>query len=239
MAKIELLQVGCTFREIMDAINALIAVHNDGEEIGVVSYNSLADLPQINGVELKGNKNTAALLVALAGCTDYNTIMATLATKAYSDAGDNALINASAAAAQAVLDSKLDKDLGNIDAATSVGDDAFIAVVSGGKVVKITTAALAAYTEIKNKVESSSYEAAAKTQRKTIALEEEPDGRTITFTATTAFQMGSSALYLNGNRQYLDEHYKEESSTQITFKSYVPDEEDNILFEAIPLDVKS
>lgn len=236
MAKIELLQVGCTFREIMDAINALIAVHNDGEGIGVVSYNSLADLPQINGVELKGNKNTAALLVALAGCTDYNTIMATLATKAYSDAGDNALINAAAAAAQAVLDSKMDKDLGNIEVASSVGDEAYIAVVSGGKIVKITTKSLATYTELVSKRDSSTYEAAAKTQRKTIELEEAPDGRTITFTATTAFQLKSSALYLNGNRLLLDTDYKEDSSTQVTFKTIIPEEGDILFFEAIPLE---
>lgn len=150
MAHIELLQVGCTAREVIDAINALIAAHNDGEETSVVSYNDLEDKPQINGVELKGDKNTAALLIALAGCTDYNTIMATLATKAYSDAGDNAMINAAAAAARAVIDSKLDKDLSNIADSSTIADGSYIPVVTDGEVKKVKMETVSAYAELKS-----------------------------------------------------------------------------------------
>lgn len=150
MAHIELLQVGCTAREVIDAINALIAAHNDGEETSVVSYNDLEDKPRINGVELKGDKDTAALLVALTGCTDYNTIMATLATKAYVDAGDEAISNEALAAAQAALENKLDKDLGNIADSSILADESYIPVVSDGDVKKVKMATVAAYTELKN-----------------------------------------------------------------------------------------
>lgn len=234
MASIPLLQVGCSGQEIIDTVNAIIARLGDGSGLSV-SYNDLTDKPSINGVELAGDKTTGALRIAMGETTDYQTLIATLATKAYADEAKAEAVEAAEAAAEAALDGKLDKDLSNIEAATSVGDEAYIPAVSGNKVVKITTASLAAYTEIKNKVESSTYEAAVKTQRKSIGLTGAQDGKNIVFTADTAFQQGSSALYLNGNRLYLTKDYNEDSSTQITFKTYIPEAEDVILLEAIPL----
>lgn len=236
MAQIELLQVGCTGQEILDAINALIAAHNEGEETGVVSYNALADKPQINGVELKGNKNTAALLVAMAGCTDYDNIMATLATKKYSDDGDTTLVEAAAAAAQAVLDNKLDKDLSNIDLITYMGDNASILVITpDNRLCRVSTKDLASYTGIVNATANSSQESSVKTQRKTLPLTGDQNGSNLVFTCTSGYTLGTSALYLNGNRLYAGTDYREDNSHQITFLTYIPEAADIILFEAIPL----
>lgn len=235
MVQIELLQIGCTIRQVIDAINALIAAHNSGEGGGVVSYNDLLDLPVINGVELKGTKTTADLLIAMAGCTDYNMLIPTLATKAYSDEHDAIMVDAARAAAQAVLDNKLDKDLGNIEATSIVGDDAYLLVVSGGRVVKITTASLATYTNVTYRRETSSYEAVIRNQRKRIQLEGEQNGRNQVFTATAAFETGTSALYFNGNRQELGEDYVELNTTEIECVTFTPGADDKLFFEAVPL----
>lgn len=235
MANIPLLQIGCSGEDIVDTINAIISVLNNGSGISI-SYEDLEHKPTINGVELSGSLTTEQLLIALSACSGYNDLIATLATKAYADAVKTEALSAAQAAVNTALDSKMDKDLGNIEVASSVGDDAYIAVVSGGKIVKITTKSLATYTELVSRRDSSTYEAAAKTQRKTIELEETPDGHTITFTATTAFQLKSSALYLNGNRLLLDTDYKEDSSTQVTFKTIIPEDGDILFFEAIPLE---
>lgn len=235
MANIPLLQIGCSGEDIVDTINAIISVLNNGSGISI-SYEDLEHKPTINGVELSGSLTTAQLLIALSACSGYDNLIATLATKSYADAVKTEALSTAQAAVNTALDSKMDKDLGNIEVASSVGDDAYIAVVSGGKIVKITTKSLATYTELVSRRDSSTYEAAAKTQRKTIELEGTPDGRTITFTATTAFQLKSSALYLNGNRLLLDTDYKEDSSTQVTFKTIIPEDGDTLFFEAIPLE---
>lgn len=235
MANIPLLQIGCSGEDIVDTINAIISVLNNGSGISI-SYEDLEHKPTINGVELSGSLTTAQLLIALSACSGYDNLIATLATKSYADAVKTEALSTAQAAVNTALDSKMDKDLGNIEVASSVGDDAYIAVVSGGKTVKITTKSLATYTELVSRRDSSTYEAAAKTQRKTIELEGTPDGRTITFTATTAFQLKSSALYLNGNRLLLDTDYKEDSSTQVTFKTIIPEDGDTLFFEAIPLE---
>lgn len=235
MAQIQLLQVGCTFADIIDTVNAIIAVLNNGSGISV-SYEELEHKPTINGVELSGALNTGDLLLALSGCTDYNTLMARLATKAYADAAKTAAVAAAQAAAQAELNNKMDKNLGNIEAVTTVGDDGYIPVVSGGKVVKITTSSLAAYTDVKIKVEGSTAEQSMKQQRKTLTLTGTQDGRNLVFACTEGFTLGTSALFLNGNRLYQGVDYKEDTSYQITFKTFIPEAEDVILFEGIPLE---
>jgi hypothetical protein len=235
MANISLLQNGCSGQDIIDTVNAIIASLNSGGGLSI-SYNDLTDKPTINGVEIAGALTTTLLRIAMSDTEGYAALLQTLATKAYADAVKTEALSAAQTAVNAALDSKMDKDLGNIEIASSVGDDAYIAVVSGGKIVKITTKSLATYTELVSRRDSSTYEAAAKTQRKTIELEEAPDGQTITFTATTAFQLKSSALYLNGNRLLLDTDYKEDSSTQVTFKTIIPEDGDILFFEAIPLE---
>ena len=235
MANIPLLQNGCSGQDIIDTVNAIIASINSGGGLSI-SYNDLTDKPTINGVEIAGALTTTLLRIAMSDTEGYAALLQTLATKAYANAVKTEALSAAQAAVNAALDSKMDKDLGNIEVASSVGDDAYIAVVSGGKIVKITTKSLATYTELVSRRDSSTYEAAAKTQRKTIELEGTPDGHTITFTATTAFKLKSSALYLNGNRLLLDTDYKEDSSTQVTFKTIIPEDGDTLFFEAIPLE---
>ena len=138
MAHIELLQVGCTGQEVIDAINALIAAHNDGENGSVVSYEDLADKPSINGVTLSGNKTHKQLLVSISGASDYDNFAATNATKSYADEATAEAVEAAQAAVQEALDSKLDKDLGNIEAVDAFPGDAFVPIVTGNGIKKTT-----------------------------------------------------------------------------------------------------
>ena len=236
MAQIPLLYPGCTAQEILDTINALIAAVNGGAG-QTVSYNDLTDKPTINGVEVIGALTTPDLKIKITEAQDYATFEEAFASKAYADAMENAAVAAAQAAAREALAGKLDKDLSNLDLIAYMGDDASVLVVTpDNRLCRVSTANLAAYTGIANATASSSQEASLKTQRKTIALAGDQDGHNIVFTCTTGYTIGTSALYLNGNRLYPGTDYREDNSHQITFRTYIPLADDTILFEAIPLD---
>lgn len=235
MPKIDLLQVGCNFQEIMNAVNALIAAHNDGESAAVVSYNDLADLPQINGVELKGNQDTATLLIELSGCTDYVELIETLATKAYSDGIRTAAITEAQIIADRALSSKLNKDLSNIEAVAYVGDKAYIPMVIGGSVVKISTRSLAAYVNNHSREDRYTLEASLRTQRRVLEIQEvKPGGGT--YATKTEYVLGSSALFLNDERLFSGTDYIEVDSNTFTLITHRPlDADDVLVFEAVPV----
>lgn len=230
-----MLQIGCTARDIIDAVNALIAAHNDGESGNMVSYNDLADKPSINGVELSGNKNTSALLIALAGCVDYNTLMDTLATKAYSDEHDAAMVAAAHAAAQAVLDSKLDKDLSNIETIDTFPGDAKVLVFTPNGIRLTTFNNVAAYTEIRAATLRTEFSSAVKEQLKILPLAGDQDGRNTTFACEVGYTLSTSCLYLNGQLLTKGKDYTETSSYQIVMLTHIPVATDVLVFMAVPL----
>lgn len=134
-----------------------------------------------------------------------------------------------------ILANKLDKDLANLDAVTYMGDGAYIPIMTQSGMVKVSTEDLAAYIGVKSRVENSSIETAIKSQRTTVAISTQPDGNTQTFTLSSPFTLGTSAVYLNGNRLYVGRDYIEVDSYNIEFIGWVPVSTDNILVEAIPL----
>ena len=237
MANIELLQTGCTREQIIDTINAIIAVINSGYGLEI-SYNDLQDKPIVNGVELKGEQTTSDLKIKFSEAADFSTWENALATKSYADAiGDDA-VDAAEEAVSVALDGKLNKNLSNIDASDVIADDSFIPVVIGGKTVKVKASVLATYSGIKNKVESSSLEVAIKNQRTSLTISGTQNGTNRVFSISPAYRLGTSAVYLNGNRLYAGTDYIEDNSTQITFtNAWTPSSTDIILFEAIPLPV--
>jgi hypothetical protein len=236
MANIPLLYPGCTALEILDTINALIAAITGGTGQSI-SYNDLTDKPTLNGVEINGDQTTENLKIKIAETADFETYNETVASKPYVDAVEAAAVAAAQNAANAALANKLDKDLSNLDLITYMGDNASILVVTpDNRLCRVSTADLASYTGIVNATAASSQEASMKVQRKTIALNGEQDGQNIVFTCTTGYTMGTSSLFLNGNRLYPGKDYIEDNSHQITFRTYIPETEDVILFEAIPLE---
>lgn len=236
MAQIPLLYPGCTGQQILDTINALIAAITGGSGQSI-SYNDLTDKPTINGVEVIGALTTLGLKVKISETQDFDRYNETLATKDYVDAMETEAVDTARTAAQEALAGKLDKDLSNLELITYMGDDASVLVITpDNRLCRVSTANLASYTGIANATASSSQEASLKTQRKTIALTGEQDGSNIVFTCTTGYTIGTSALYLNGNRLYPGKDYREDNSHQITFMTYIPQADDIILFEAIPIE---
>lgn len=151
MADIPLLQNGCTAADIIDTINAIIARLTSENGVSI-SYDDLTNKPRINGVELTGDQNTADLRIAMNGTTDYDSLMETLATKAYADEAKSEAVAAAEAVAENALDSKLDKDLGNIAATSNISDDGYIPMVTDGEVKKVKMEVVSAYAEQKNTV---------------------------------------------------------------------------------------
>lgn len=76
--------------------------------------------------------------------------METLATKEYVDDVETRATEAARTAAQEVLDSKLDKDLSNIDTTSTIADGSYIPVVTDGDVKKVKMETVSAYTELKS-----------------------------------------------------------------------------------------
>ena len=236
MAHIDLLEIGCSALDIVNAVNALIAAHNDGESAAVVSYTQLADLPQINGVELRGNLDTAELLIAMSGCTDYDTLIPTLATKKYSDDGDTAMVTAAREAAQQVLNSKMDKDLGNIDAVDVFNGESMIPIVTKDGIKKTKLANVAVYTEFQAQTIKTASDTTIEKYRKTLTLVGTQNGSNRVFTVTGGYKTGTSTLHLNGQMLAVGKDYEETDTQTITMISYVPEAEDDLFFRAIPLE---
>ena len=139
----------------------------------------------------------------------------------------------------AALASKLDKDLSNLDNATYMGNGAYIPIMTRSGMVKVSVEDLSAYIGVKSRVDNSSIETAIKSQRTTVAVSTQPDGSTQTFTLSSPYTLGTSAVYLNGNRLYAGRDYTEVNAYTIEFIGWKPESTDTILFEAIPLSVSN
>lgn len=233
MANIQLLQNGCTGADIINTINAIIARLNDGSGQRI-SYNDLDNLPTVNGVELKGTLTTASLLIAMSGCSDYQTQIATLATKTELNSMKNQAIAAAQAAAQAELNNKLDKDLGNITAVDYFGKDSMIPIVTDDGVKKTTLANVASYTKIQNETAASAIDTALSKERKTLTIEGEKDGTNKVYTVVEGYKPGTGMLYFNGQLLAPDDDYEETDSSTVTFIHIAPEEGDKITFRAVP-----
>lgn len=233
MADIPLLQNGCTGAQIIETINAIISRLNDGTGISI-SYEDLTHKPCINGIELSGNKNTAALLIAMSGTTDYNTLIARLATKAYADNVKTETLEAAQTAVTEALSGKLDKDLGNIEAVDYFSNEALIPIVTKEGVKKTTLVNVASYTKMQNETAMSAVDTALAKERKTLTLEGEKDGSNRVYTVVEGYKPGTGMLYLNGILQTPDKDYEETDSRTITFIELAPEEEDKITFRAVP-----
>jgi hypothetical protein len=234
MAQIELLQVGCSGQQLLDAINALIAAHNSGESGIVVSYEDLTDLPTINGVLIKGDLTTATAKIKTMETMDYDTIQNTYATKSYADTAKTEALSAAEAAVAEALDSKLDKDLGNIDAVDYFDKESQLLIVTKGGVKKTTLNRVAAFTKVENETALSAVETALSKERKTLTLEGEKDGTNKVYTVVEGYKPGTGMLYFNGQLLAPDDDYEETDSSTITFIHIAPESEDKLIFRAVP-----
>jgi hypothetical protein len=138
-------------------------------------------------------------------------------------------------AISSTLANKLNKDLSNLNMATYMGDGSYIPVLTQSGMVKVSTEDLAAYIGIKSRVENSSIETAIKSQRETMGGSTSTTDGITTYTLSQPYTLGTSAVYLNGNRLYAGRDYIEVNAYTIELIGWTPESNDHILFEAIPL----
>ena len=234
MATIPLLQTGATAGQIIDTINALIAAHNEGQNPVSVSYEDLTHKPTLNGVEISGDMTTQSARIKITETEDYTVFEETNATKEYADEAKDDAIAAARESVQADLDNKLDKDLGNIERVDSFNGDAMIPIVTGGGIRKTSLVNVASYTKIQNETAMSALDTALAKERKTLTLEGEKDGSNKVFTVKEGYKPGTGLLYYNGILQTPDKDYEETDSRTITLIFSAPEEEDDIMFRAVP-----
>lgn len=232
MAKIDVLQIGCTSQDLIATINALIAAHNDREDSYPISYNDLADKPVINGVELKDELTTASLFIRIAGTEDYDLFEQAWATKEYVDSADRTTLEKAEESVQESLDAKLDKDLGNLADITALSEDDYITVVTADGLRKVKVNNLANNVAVRT-VSIDSLSKSVDNQLSLIDLNGEQDGENVTFTPTSAFVAGTSHLFLNGQRLVAGTDYTENNGRSITLLSYTPKDNDSLIFIAV------
>lgn len=138
-------------------------------------------------------------------------------------------------AMEAALADKLDKDLSNLDAVTYMGNGAYIPIMTKSGMVKVSVEDLSAYIGVKSRVDNSSIETAIKSQRETMGGSTSTTDGITTYTLSQPYTLGTSAVYLNGNRLYAGRDYIEVNAYTIELIGWTPESKDHILFEAIPL----
>lgn len=230
MVQIELLHIGCTGEELVDKINEIIAAVNSLRNVS--SYNDLADLPVVNGVELRGEMSTSDLEIRLADAADFEEVSGAFATRDYVDTADTQTVEAAASAAQEVLDSKMDKDLGNITFVAAVGEEDYLPVVTDNGLRKVKVDSLANNVAVRN-VNIDSLAKAVDDQLTKIELEGEQDGENRNFCPSNPFVAGTSHLFLNGQRLVAGVDYSENGGRSITLLNNAPEASDNLTFIAV------
>ena len=230
MVQIELLHIGCTGEELVDKINEIVAAVNSLRNVS--SYNDLADLPVVNGVELRGEMSTSDLEIRLADAVDFEEVSDAFATRDYVDTADTQTVEAAVSAAQEVLDSKMDKDLGNITFVTAVGEEAYLPVVTDNGLRKVKVESLANNVAVRN-VNIDSLAKAVDDQLTKIELEGEQDGENRNFSPSNPFVAGTSHLFLNGQRLVAGVDYSENGGRSITLLNNAPEASDNLTFIAV------
>ena len=234
MAQIPLLYPGCTAEDIIGTINALIAAITSGAGRDIY-YKELLGKPTLNGIEIDGDQTTEDLKIKIAETADFDYYEEAWATKNYVDDVEDAAVNAAQAAANAALAGKLDKNLSNLEIVTHMGNGAYIPIMTQSGMVKVSTEDLAAYIGIKSRVENSSIETAIKSQRETMGGNTSTTDGITTYTLSQPYTLGTSAVYLNGNRLYAGRDYIEVNAYTIELIGWTLGSNDHILFEAIPL----
>lgn len=237
MANIHPLYPGCTAQEILDTINALIAVITDGAG-RTMSYSELENKPRINSVVIEGDIATQALNIKISEAVDYAAFENAWATKNYVDSISENTVNRALEETKKVLDSKLDKNLTNIEAVDTFSGEAFIPIVTGEGIKKTRLRNVAAFTETRSVAVKTTLSEAVKSQLKILALIGEQNGRNVNFSVEEGYNMGTSSLFFNGQLLTAGTDYDEASAYSIVMLTHIPANNDVLIFMAVPLSSK-
>lgn len=213
------LSVGCTGQQLVDKINEIISAVNGIDP--TTNYENLTNKPSINGVTLLGNKNTAALLVAMSGCTDYSAQMATLATKSELSTVETSATNAATQAATALVNGKIPSDSTSVSEATMLNEEAFVYVTGPDGLKKVSIKNLTKNVDMSVQMKSKISETLQDIRQK-ITLTGAKDGSNTVFAMSPAITLGTSEIYVNGARKIAGTDYIEDNNAQITTLTFIP-----------------
>ena len=229
---IDLINVGISAADLVAKINEIIAVLNGIESIS--DYDQLSNKPTLNGVQLSGTLVTGDMGIKLSDLDDYATVFASLATKAEMNSAQTTAIETAQTNAQKLVSGKMDVNPKDTSEATMLSGDAYVYVYGDGtlKKTKLSTLTnnLALTIETKD-----SYDSAVSKQKRILSLSGDQNGNNVDYTIKDGFVLGTSDLYLNGQRLVRGADYVENTSYSITFLTQIPVSTDRMVFVAVPL----
>lgn len=140
-----------------DFLDSLKGEDGEGADLSGLRLQEIGGYAEfLQQVNLTVQNAKAAIAEEVAGAVtesvteQFSERLETLATKELVEQMKAAAIEAADAAAQAVLDSKLDKDLSNIADSSTIADGSYIPVVTDGDVKKVKMETVSAYAELKS-----------------------------------------------------------------------------------------
>lgn len=228
----ELLRIGCTGEELVNAVNEIISSIN--EYARPTSYLELSDRPKINGADLTEESTTQSLNIKVSETEDYSVLGETFVSKAEISNFETDIVSEVASVVNTALENKMDKNMGELEEVSVANDQSTIYIsAADGSMKRITLATLARLVETKSIATKTSVDTAVAKERKVMSLEGNMDGTNVYYSVKGGYRMGTSALYLNGQLLTVDVDYIESSSYEITMLTHIPISSDILVFIAV------
>lgn len=134
------------------------------------------------------------------------------------------------------LDGKLDRDLSNIEFVESFKGEAVVPIVTEDGTKKTTLNNITYFVTTQAQAIASASDTSINKYRKILELEGAQDGSNVTYTVVGGYKTGTARLHFNGQLLSSGRDYKENDTETIVFLTYIPEADDVIVFEAIPLE---
>lgn len=228
----ELLRIGCTGEELVNAVNEIISSIN--EYARPTSYLELSDRPKINGADLTEESTTQSLNIKVSETEDYSVLGETFVSKAEISNFETDIVREVTSVVNTALENKMDKNMGELEEVSVANDQSTIYIsAADGSMKRITLATLARLVETKSIATKTSVDTAVAKERKVMSLEGNMDGTNVYYSVKGGYRMGTSALYLNGQLLTVDVDYIESSSYEITMLTHIPISSDILVFIAV------
>lgn len=229
---IELINIGISAADLVAKINEIIAAVNSLANVS--DYEQLTNKPTLNGVEISGTLTTGDVGINLADTDDYASVVASLATKAEVQTAQETAVSTAQANATALVAGKMDVNPDNVNEATMLNGNAYVYVYGDGALKKVKLSALTSNVALTMETKDS-YDSAVAKQKRILRLAGDQNGNNVDYTSNDGFVLGTSDLYLNGQRLVRGTDYVENTSYSLTMLTQIPVSTDRMVFVAVPL----
>jgi len=135
-------------------------------------------------------------------------------------------------AAEQVMAQFTGLQLSDITEVRSLSDDDYLTIVTSDGLRKVRIGSLSDNVAVRT-VSTSVLEQSIRSQIEVLGITGQQNGENIDFVVSKNYVSGSSMLFLNGQRLALGRDYKE-TFGGFTMLTYIPEQQDWILFEAVP-----